>query len=497
MKKNILMFVTDEHRLSGIGAYGNTPCKTPNIDKLAENGVIFENNYTSCPLCSPARASFITGQHIHTHGLTANECEMGCGNDRIADSPDLLGRKMQNAGYACGYNSKWHISGAVNPTQCGFEGYDYPGHGSGGHYYADYKDYVKNLGYEWKIKPHEKDGEKITGFGITDFPEEATVSHYLTNNTIGLIDKLSDSGKPFFIWHNDWGPHGEHWVPQEYYDMYCDIDIPEWKNYKWNSDNPFHPVKLMSGVPKSDILFKWEDYAEVLRYYYAFCTLIDHQVGRIVKHLEKKGLLENTIIIFTADHRETLGSHGGITNKGWSHFEEIQKTPMIVYDPSGNKNKRVTELTSLLDVYATLCDYAETDYSCCQGRSLKEFITAGGPKEWRDCVFVEFFGLSSCATNMVTCIDKSGLKYGWTCSNKDELYDLKKDPDELHNLIDDEEYKDKLDYLRKCMYTFMEQSKYPAAYAFKRNVLEWNIDRQYINGPDSIDTAEYIVDIKW
>ena len=79
MKKNILMFVTDEHRLSGIGAYGNTPCKTPNIDKLAENGVIFENNYTSCPLCSPARASFITGQHIHTHGLTANECEMGCG----------------------------------------------------------------------------------------------------------------------------------------------------------------------------------------------------------------------------------------------------------------------------------------------------------------------------------------------------------------------------------------------------------------------------------
>ena len=496
--KNILLFVTDEHRLSGIGAYGRTPCKTPNIDALASRGVLFENTYTTCPLCSPARASLITGQHIHSHGLLANECEMGCGNDKIADGPSLLGRKLEGAGYRCGYNGKWHISGAILPTDCGFEGYDYSGHGSGGHYYKDYRDYVSSLGYEWKIKPHSLDGEKITGFGITDFPEEATVSHYLADNTIGLIDKFSNDDKPFFIWHNDWGPHGEHWVPQEYYDMYKSVQIPEWENFDWESDNPYLPASLMKAVPNKE-QFSWEDFAEVIRHYYAFCTLIDDQVGRIVKHLEDKGILDDTVIIFTSDHGETLGSHGGLTDKGWSHFEEIQRIPLIVCDPTGRQGAKVHELASLIDVYATVCDYSGADFSDSQGHSLLQFIQKEPQKteRVRDCVFVEFFGLGSCATNMVTCIDKSGLKYGWTCSNKDELYDLSNDHAEKNNLIDCPEYAERLAYLRKCMYTFMVESNYPAAYAFKRNVLNWNIDRQYINIKDPIDTDEFLVDIVW
>lgn len=497
MKKNILLFVTDEHRLSGIGAYGKTPCKTPNIDRLAEQGVLFENTYTTCPLCSPARASLLTGLHIHSHGLTANEGEMGCGNARIPDSPNLLGRKLEANGYNCGYNGKWHISGVINPTDCGFVGYNYPGHGSGGHYYGDYKKYVQALGYEWKIKPHKTDGEKITGFGITDFPEEATVSHYLANNTIEMIDELSEKEKPFFIWHNDWGPHGEHWVPQEYYDMYKDVEIPKWGNFDWKSENPYFPVTLMKAVPNNE-QFTWDDYAEVIRHYYAFCTLIDDQVGRIVNHLEEKGLLEDTVIIFTSDHGETLGSHGGLTDKGWSHFEEIQRIPLIVSDPDGNKEKVVSEFASLIDVYATICDYADANYSNSQGHSLLQFIEKEPQKvtRWRDCVFVEFFGLGGCATNMVTC-RKENLKYGWTCSNKDELYDLSKDPDELHNLIEDPAYAEDIEYLRKCMYTFMVESEYPATYTFLRYVLGWNIDRQYLNSQDPIDIKKFLVDIVW
>ena len=494
-QKNILIFMTDEHRLSGVGAYGKTPCKTPNIDALAKQGVLFENAYTACPLCSPARASLMTGLHIHAHGMTANEGEMGCGNDKIPDSLNLLGRKLQSAGYNCGFNGKWHISQATVPTKCGFLGYDYWGHGSGGHYYQDYRDYVTSLGFEWKIKPHEADGEKITGFGITGFPEEGTVSHYLADNTMKLIDEMSGDDKPFFMWHNDWGPHGEHWVPQEYYDMYKDVEIPEWENFDW--DDPNHPVRLMSGVPNWR-QFSFEDYAEVIRHYYAFCTLIDHQLGRIVKHLEEKGLLDDTVIIFTADHGETLGSHGGITNKGWSHFDEIQRIPLIVADPAGKKGETVKELTSLLDVYATACDYAGADYSNSHGHSLLQFVEKRPKtvKRWRDCVFVEFFGLSSCATNMVTC--RSGdFKYGWTCSNKDELYDLKSDPFEMHNLIDDPAYCETLSHLRKCMYTFFEESGYPAAYAFKRNVLGWNIDRQYLYEADPVSTNDFLVDIVW
>lgn len=495
-KKNILLFMTDEHMLEGVSCYGETPCQTPNIDALARRGMLFRNVYTACPVCAPARASLITGQHIHRHGVTANLLEMGCGDSRLADGAELLPRKLQAQGYRCGYNGKWHISEGILPTQLGFIGYDYPGHGSGGHFYPDYQEYVRSLGYEWKILPHKKDGEKVTGYGITAFPAEATVSYYLASNTIRLIDRLAKTDAPFFVWHNDWGPHGEHWVPQEYYDRYRDVQIPRWKNFDWQSENPYHPVAQMSGVPHWQKL-GWESYEEVLKHYYAFCTLIDDQVGRIVRHLEELDLLKDTVIVFMADHGETLGKHGGITNKGWSHFEEIQRIPLIISDPSGVSGGETDALVSLLDVYPTICEYAGADHSNSQGRSLISFIKGRGKEiQWRDSVFVEFFGLSDCATNMVTCRHKN-WKYGWTCSNKDELYDLSSDPYETKNLIGDPSYAEILFLLRKKMYTFMYESQYPGAYAFLRNVLGWNIDRQYREEKDPLVPEDFLTDTMW
>jgi len=108
-KPNIILIMTDQHRLSAIGAYGETVCKTPNLDKITAEGVLFENVYTASPLCAPARTSLITGQHIHAHCMGGNAGNYGSNISQLPDSQDLLSRRLTQAGYSCGYTGKWYL----------------------------------------------------------------------------------------------------------------------------------------------------------------------------------------------------------------------------------------------------------------------------------------------------------------------------------------------------------------------------------------------------
>jgi len=506
---NIILFFTDQQRLSAIGAYGKTVCKTPNIDRLAAEGVRFENAYTACPLCSPARASVMTGQHIHTHRVGANIGEYGCNNNQLPDSPDLLSRRLQAAGYSCGYTGKWHLGDWPHglkgsamakdyamPSTRGFIGQDFSGHGDGGFGYDEYKQYLKKNGFEHKVRPHKKDGLTIRRYGILEGPVESTVPYFLANNTISMIDQFIQGRQPFFIWHNNWGPHEPYYVPEKYYNMYKDVKIPQWENYNWRPQNPHGPDQLKRH-PNVDKL-QWEDWEESIRHYYAFATLIDEQIGRVLDHMEKKGIADNTIIIFSSDHGETLGSHGGLVDKGWTHYEEMQRIGLIVKNPrkpNENKSGKVrTELASSLDLYPTILDYAKADYGKkkIHGRSLVDLVE-GKTTEWRDCVFVEFFGLGSMATNMVTCRWKN-IKYGYTCSNKDELYDLEKDPYEMTNLLDDPAYAQTAEMMKRRIYTFMARTGYPGIGNFVGCRLGYSSERQYIYGPDPVNINSFLVD---
>ena len=108
-RPNIILILTDQHRLSAVGCYGRTPCQTPNIDRLAREGARFETAYTVCPVCSPARATIMTGLYPHRHGICSNIYNLGNSVHELPDSPDLLSRRLQSAGYRCGYTGKWHL----------------------------------------------------------------------------------------------------------------------------------------------------------------------------------------------------------------------------------------------------------------------------------------------------------------------------------------------------------------------------------------------------
>lgn len=478
-RPNILFIFTDQHRLSATGCYGDSPCQTPNLDRLAEEGTRFENAYTTFPVCSPARGTIQTGLFPHGHGVTANIHEVGCSVHELQDHPDRLPRRLQAAGYSTGYTGKWHLGTERTttfhgpntpsmPSDLGYEGQDFPGHGGAGYGYQDYKDWLAERGEELKTRPWEEDTRQIrNGVGELDMPADATVPAYLVDRTIELIEDFQTHGRPFFMNLNFWGPHGPYHATREFIDLYRDVEIPPWPSYEWASRTTEGPHHLKVHWDKED--YSWEDWAMAVRYYYARASMIDSQIGRLIDYLRENGLLEDTVVIFTADHGETLGSHGGLLDKGWHHFEEIQRVPMIVRSPGAAAGEVREEFASLADIYPTLLDLADADppdYKL-HGRSLMPLVN-GEEVDWRDAVVTEFLGLGSVPTCMKT-IRMGNLKYGYNGPFPGELYDLAADPEESNNLINDPAYADDLARLQKRLDRWMEETEDPA-----RRMYRWH-----------------------
>ncbi len=457
-RPNIVLIFTDQHRLSALGCYGETPCQTPNIDRLAAEGVRFETAYTTCPVCSPARASIMTGLHVHNHGVLCNCNDLPTPVKELPDGPHLLSRRLEQAGYRCGHVGKWHLSGRrgedfglapdrSHPTTRGFEWPSFPG----------YQEYLDNEGLD--PKRTLVDGP-LKGWRL-DGPPEASMPYWLAEQGISMIDEFAEDDRPFFLWYCEPGPHAAYEAPAEYLQRYEDVEIPRRPNYEWDSPgiNRPHQVKIAPGKPG----LTWKDWEQVIKVYYANATDIDAQVGRIMDHLEQRGLAEDTVVIFTSDHGQTLGSHGGLIDKGWHHFEEIQRIGMVLHNAPGTPGTVRGEWASLLDVYPTILDLAGAEYDAesVHGRSLLPLLRDEAT-EWRDTNFVEFWGVNGLSTTMLTC-RHGDLKYGWNCGNWDELYDLAADPHEMHNVIDDPGYADSLEMLREKTIEFMERTNHPGA----------------------------------
>lgn len=485
-RPNILFIFTDQHRLSAVGCYGETPCQTPHIDKLAETGLRFETAYTVCPVCSPARGTIMTGLYPHAHGVCSNVHDLGASVHELTDRPDLLSRRMEALGYRCGYSGKWHLGtdreaawGSHNqptlPKDVGFVGQNFPGHGGGGFGYPEYHKYLADHGWAHQIERAREPKVDLffSSIGILQGPLESTVPYFLADNSIALMEEARQAEQPFFIWHNFWGPHGPYYATQEYYDLYADVEIPEWPNHRWPSRaiNGPHQVKIHTYAEEAS----WEDWAEGIRHYYAFASLIDGQIGRMVDYLDRTGQRDNTIIIFTSDHGETLGSHGGLTDKGWHHFEEIQRVPFVVWLPERYRGEGLEpgdvldEWVSLADVYPTILELAGASRQDVErhGRSLVP-VLSGEPVTWRDKIIVEFGGVNSIATSMLT-LRQGDFKYGWNCSNRDELYDLDSDPYETVNLIDDPRYGERVIEMRKLIEAWMIETRYPGINMYQQS----------------------------
>jgi len=477
---NILLIVTDQHRLSAVGCYDNaSPCRTPHIDSLAAEGVRFENAYTCCPVCSPTRASMMTGLYPHAHGITSNCENLGCTIHTLEDRPSLLPRRAHEAGYSPGFNGKWHASaerdfrfcgviGHGNPTDYGFEGFDYPGHGDGGQGFSAYQSFLASRGLEHRPTWPEAT-RQVCRSGVVDLPAEATVEGFLAQTSIDLMDRLSERDRPWLMWHNFWGPHEPLYVPEEFVEPYRRIEIPPWPNFDWPAADLPGPHRMRLHPEHRDLT--WRDWADAIRYYYAFASLIDERIGVMLDHLRRTGELDRTVIIFTADHGDSLGSHGGLIDKGWHHFEEIHRIPMIVRFPDGRHAGRVVDApTSWLDIYPTLCEIMQSpavDGFRPHGQSLLPRLR--GDAAWDDAAVSEFGGVNNLAATVRT-LRFGRWKYGWAAGSIEELYDLDADPQETVNVIGHDACQSELRSCRSRLAKWMQATDDPAMAMYVQHV---------------------------
>lgn len=458
-RPNILLLLTDQHRLSACSPYGPTPCQTPAMQRLADVGMRFENAYTTCPVCSPARATIMTGLYPHSHGTMTNIYGPGCLANELADQPRLLSRRLENAGYRLGYTGKWHLGEQTLPCHVGFEGHNCPGHGNGGFGFDAYHRYLEQHSLSHQVT------EVVRGCGVLQEPLEATVPYFLADNTIQLMDQFAEGDAPFFIWHNFWGPHAPYFATEEFLSLYENIEIPPWPNFDW-------PARQIPGPHQSTIHaladgWTWREWEQCLRFYYAFTSMIDSQIGRILDHLDNTGLTENTIVILAADHGETLGSHGGLINKGFHHFEETHRIPMIVRSPGRLEPDVIQTPVSLADLYPTILDATETadDFTEAPGTSLLPLLA--GQALARDMVVTEFNGVDGVVATLRT-LRWDRFKYGFNVGNRDELYDLQSDPYETVNRIDDPAYQEVRHEAEDRLYQWMQQTGDQAKSVFVR-----------------------------
>lgn len=472
-RPNIVFIMTDDHTRQAISAYGSDRNVTPNIDRLAEEGMLFENACVTNSICAPSRAVILTGKHSHINGKIDNSAQ-------VFDSTQITFPKLlQSAGYQTAMIGKWHLRS--QPT-----GFDYwrvlPGQG---HYYnPDF------------ITPDGK--ERIEGY-VTDI---------ITDLAIEWLDSR-DTEKPFLLMyqhkapHREWEPAERHYreninktflEPESLFDDYegrgtaaKTAEMSILKNMHTAGDTKIHPdilkelgIEPLSGwdfnaltnklkrytpeqlsawmevygpmnqefkekypqMTEEDLLrFKYQRY---MQDYLACIDAVDENIGRLMQYLEEKGLADNTMIVYTSDQGFYLGEHGWFDKRFM--YKESLSTPLIIKWPGiispGTRNN---DLVQNLDFAETFLDIAGVDIpSEMQGMSLLP-ILSNKKGEWRDAIYYHYYEYP--AVHMVKrhygiMTMKYKLIHFYNDVDEWELYDLEKDPDEMNSVYGDSEYKD-------------------------------------------------------
>lgn len=434
---NILWICPDMQRFDTIEGLNNQYIHTPNLKKLMAESVTLTHTYVQNPVCSPSRASFLTGRYPHTTGLRA----LG---QRIRPDERLVTKMLSDAGYACGLSGKLHLS----PTFGGRledridDGYSvfkwshdisntWPGH---------------NMWRTWLSEKGIKIPEPTRGQGpVWGMPLDPkyTQTAWCSDMAIEFI-RGQRQFNPWLMSVNIYQPHAPYWPTAEYLSHYHPEDIPSPNYHEGELDNKpiYQQIDHKGASGGHGLSFtKTSDYdhRKIKAAYYAMIEQIDTEVGRMLDALEESGQADNTIVIFMSDHGEMLGDHG-IFLKGPYFYEGAIRVPMIIRWPGKYKaGLRSDALVEMVDLAPTLLEAAGIPIPVgVQGRSLTPLLT-GQNREHRDSIYCEYFDSLALYNPppMATCVrtDQYKLVYYQKLSSG-ELYDLQKDPSETHNLWD-------------------------------------------------------------
>ena len=477
---NVIFIISDQHKLSVTGCYGDKIVKTPNIDALAENGVKFTRVYTPSPLSAPARAAMMTGTYPSTNGALLHQMiiekngkkgYISSGNRRLGykESLETWGEYMKDKGFGTAAIGKMHVHGEL---QKGVDP-EYPDGNSMGFDVSELRFYTTFPGAhyrDWKGSPDYNNRYRETNdyayyFKENQFnqnlkptlveKEEDIFDFAVAGRSNDYIAAQAQAGKPFFIHVGLEKPHKPWTTAQRFYDMYTTEEMKMPKTaYDWRDNGRYPYFKKGQHASLFDPSFgdPTLEVQKSMRAYYACVTEMDEAVGRIVEQTKKLGIYDKTIFVYTTDHGEHLFEHG--MHEKHNMLEDAVNIPFIISCPALlPKGVTCNSLGSMIDVLPTIAEMlGYKPLEQWEGKSLLSQV--GAKKPWDRVVYSEFYqhGFSAFDNENVPLrmyLD-SKYKYVYTQGFIDQLYDTAADPDEMNNLAFDKKgkYADIIEHYR-------------------------------------------------
>ena len=470
-RPNILWYCTDQQRFDTIAALGNQFINTPNLDRLASESAAFTRAYCQSPICSPSRASFLTGMYPSAVGVNGN------GFHRFPRhyQDRLISKKLHDAGYDCGLIGKLHLASAfLRREERVNDGYDYfqysHDHKGGNERGNEYVEWIKGQGvdHDTVLRPRGvvstddyRNSHKHPGFGglseptpeRDNVPPQLHQTHWCTEKAIEFIERNREPGKPWFLSVNPFDPHPPFDAPYEYYRRYDPAAMP---GAYFEEGDIAHQRRLeAAGIDFQTVARRPEElrHKHIQASYYAMIEFLDDEFGRLLRYLDDTGRRQNTIVVFMSDHGEMLGDHG-LALKGCRFYEGLARVPLMISYPGVVEPQVSDELIELVDIAPTLYELLGMDVPpFVQGRSAASWICGGEQSApHREFARCEHYA----ATNLAD--ETHGTMYRdrrWKLvvyHQKDicELYDLEEDPWEHRDLSEDPAYADIMrDLLRR------------------------------------------------
>lgn len=459
-RPNVLLIMTDQQQWQTIA--GRSPARMPNVQRLVDEGLLFDRAYTPCALCCPARAMLLTGSY-HWHNGVFNQ---------VHSSPSVhrdmylevvtYTQRLHEAGYRLGHVGKWHASHERGPMDFGFD------HVAGltPHYEAMLAPGQVAPEDRWENHPGRDQvveisarrfrwpgSEPFTMWAAMDGPEEATHMAFLAGCAERMLDRLTAESGPWHMEVRFPEPHDAYRPLRKYLDRYEADDMPLPASYHDTFDGKpgMHRRESQTwGEVDEDTV------REGLAHYFAYCEQLDAQIGRVLDRLERSGQAENTLVIFVTDHGDMVGAHR-MWIKGWMPYEECYRIPMVMRWPGRIRPGSVSpRLVQSMDIGHTLVDLLGLEpLAFPDGRSLAPLVESPARTDWDDEVLCAFYGGELVYTQRMVITDR--YKYVFNGFDFDELYDLEADPHEVRNMVADDAYDQVVTEMRGRLWRLMNR----------------------------------------
>ena len=451
-RPNIIYIMTDDHATQMMSAYGSTRASTPNLDRIAREGMLFRNAFCTNSLCAPSRATLLTGLYSHKNGQLSNQ--------EIFDGiQSTFPKLLQQAGYQTALVGKWHLRS--EPT-----GFDY-----------------------WNILPGQGDYRNPD---LIEMGERKSHQGYVTDIITDLaMDWIRnrDPERPFALLYHHKAPHAR-WIPSEEHEqLFEDEDIAAPETFEDDFSRRAEPIQLATNRLVPGLLRRYRQwgpqfgkvvpeeleseasrdwmYQAYIKDYKRVMVSVDENVGRLLDFLEREGLSHDTMVIYTSDNGKFVGDHFMFDKR--LMYEETLRIPLAVRYPRGIQPGRETEAFSLnLDYAPTILDYAGVDIpQHMQGRSLRPLLQGSTPDDWREMIYYQYheppaahnvathYGVRTARYKLIHYSDDYGGPEAW------ELIDLEEDPLEYVNFYDDSAYEDTVRGLKEQLRQLREQFEVP------------------------------------